>query len=354
LLPANLEFKQERSLGQLVQCCPKVSVLVLTFNHEHYIRPCLESILQSAIPNMHIWVLDDGSRDGTQNEIEIIARSDDRITFLTQPNSGGLTAKNTQRLLDESSGEYVLFMSGDDMLGPNYPIARTVATLDADSQLGLVLPRLLHLMEDPGRFSPHIYKESFLSALRSGSPHNVLQRHLYKEVSRLFLQGVIVRRSLIEGAGGFDTSLLADDYAFQLRLFQHLDANGLNFWFDDQSLWLYRVHDSNVHRIALRQFKLILEVVHKYVPERYWPEFLWDAVAFSTLEELRQGRDEARRLLGRKNTNQLIRRIEHSTLKSALNNGDVGLLRAAATDSEINLLQRIRALRYLVRIIFSG
>lgn len=321
----------------------KISVLVLTFNHGAYIADCVKSILQSAMPGMHVWVLDDGSGDHTLDVLEQMAKNDDRITVLSQPNSGGKTAANTQRLIDESRGEYILFMSGDDMLGPCFPIARSIAALEADPDLTLVLPRLLFLNEDAVQTAPHIYEESFFSTLQTGNPKQVLENHLYTGVSRLFLQGLIARRQVIHDAGGFDSDLLADDYAFILRLFQHMSSHGQRFIFDPSSLWLYRIHDSNVHRASLRQFRLILEVVQKYVPSQYWADFQWDLMAFATLDDLREARQALYEFLGAGSAVRLVRRMEKTTLRAARKRSDANLLREAIWDKDLRLSQRLKA-----------
>lgn len=332
---------------------PALAVLVLTYNHERYIAACLESVLGIGYPNLHLWVLDDGSSDRTLDEITRVAEGDARVTVLTQPNSGGRTAANTQRLLDESSGEYVMFMSGDDMLGPCFPVMRSITALEADADLAMVLPRLLFLMQNPGLPAPHIYRDDFLDALRSGDPEQVLERHLYRQVSRIFLQGLIVRRSVINAAGGFDEDLLADDYAFNMRLYLHLAEIGQRFLFDARSLWLYRVHDTNVHRSAPRQFRLVLEVLLKYVPDRYWESFRWDMMAFESLQDLAEASDAVQVKVAHVDTTHLIRRLERTTLSDARRNGNVAMLRNAVSDRRLHMRNRLKACLYLLRAQFS-
>ncbi|MEJ6395941.1 glycosyltransferase family A protein [Gymnodinialimonas sp. 2305UL16-5] len=327
---------------------PTLSVLVLTYNHSAYICDCLTSILQNAIEGMHVWVLDDGSSDQTAKLIANMAGQDTRVTLLTQPNSGGRTAENTQRLIDESSGEFIMFMSGDDMLGPSFPIARSLKALAEDSNLAMILPRLLFLQQEVEQQASHIYKTSLASALCSGDPNQVLEQHLYKEVSRLFLQGVIIRRDVVDAAGGFNTALLADDYAFMFRLFRHLSTERKHFMFDPRSVWLYRVHTQNVHQIAARQFQLILEVVHTFVPPKYWSTFRWDVVAFETIDDLAQARQMIDSAFSDHVSDRLIRRMERKTLRRAQRNNDAKLIRAAIRDTKISIANRSFAILNLM------
>lgn len=328
-----------------------VAALVLTYNQEHYIGACLKSILAIDFFNLHIWVLDDGSTDNTVSVIERLASETGRITLLTQPNSGGRTAANTQRLIEATHSRYVLFMSGDDMLGPAFPISRTIELLDADKQLGLVIPRLMFLTQEPSRDVPSIYRPALLSALRSGNPERVLVDHLYRSVSRIFLQGVVARRSLIEEVGGFDTSLLADDYAFVLKLFQHLTASGRRFHFDEESLWLYRLHENNIHLSALRQFRLILQVVAQFVPGDFRRNFEWDLISFDSVDDLNLARCEAKSLLGHEHAQIVMLKIERATLKALRTRGNKQLLTTLIIDRQLEPRSRLYAIKVLLGLM---
>ncbi len=320
-----------------------VSCIVLTYNHEKYIYNCLMSLLSCNFQPMHIWVLDDGSTDNTPLIVTELAQSNGRITLLTQPNSGGLTAANSQRLLDESHGEYVLFMSGDDLLGPSFPLAKTVQMLNANPHLALVLPRLLFLTEDPSQPVPSLYTPGFLATLRSHDSERVLQGHLYCSVSRIFLQGMVIRRSIIEDIDGFDTTLKADDYAFIIRLFKYLAATHHSFHFDENSLWLYRLHPDNIHRAAIRQFQLIAEVVAKYIPQKYWKNFRWDSIIFETFSDIQKARNTAKQLFGSTYGKKLLWRTECATLRYARRRGNTRLIRQALSNPQTSLIPRVYA-----------
>lgn len=330
-----------------------VAALILTYNHEAYIEICLRSILECGFADMHLWVLDDGSTDGTCAIIRRIAEETGRVTLLTQTNSGGRTAANTQRLIDESQGEYILFMSGDDLLGPCFPLSRTVARLEAEDSLAFVLPRLIPFTQDPCQSASSSYSKALLVTLRSADPELVLREHLHLSVSRIFLQGVVVRRSLIRDMGGFDSVLISDDYAFIFRLFRHLADFGRGFFFDEESLWLYRIHDGNIHRAALRQFRLIVEVVAKYVPEKCRANFLWDVMAFESSDDLVEAQEVALCLLGPEVSKVLMRKIMKSTLRLARKSANIPLLRIIVLESRQIMHIRIRAFILIIRITCS-
>lgn len=101
-----------------------VSVIIPCFNAERWIAEAIDSCLQQTYPNLEILVIDDGSTD---NSLEIIKSYGDKITWLTQPRSGGNHARNKGFAL--SQGEYIQFLDADDYILPE-KIARQVDFLE--------------------------------------------------------------------------------------------------------------------------------------------------------------------------------------------------------------------------------
>ena len=96
----------------------KVSVLVLTFNHESFIRECLESIItQQTSFNFEIIVHDDASTDQTQSVLkQIVKENPDKIQLLlqnTNQRSKGIVPLY-EYSLPKSKGSYVAICEGDD------------------------------------------------------------------------------------------------------------------------------------------------------------------------------------------------------------------------------------------------
>lgn len=301
-----------------------VAALILTYNQEAYIEACLESVANTDYPNMKIWVLDDGSTDATVSRIkDFIARTSQEICLIEQKNSGGHISANLQTLLDQSTGDYILFMSGDDMLGPAFPLRRTVSVLRTDPEISFVLPRSLMLTSDPLMVPPNIYRHGLLGLLEAGDPEKLRAKHLYHRISRINIQGMVVRRSVTQRIGGFDTDLIADDYAFVMRLFDDMVQTRQRFLFDPHSLWLYRLHDTNIHRVSRRQFALTTQVVAKYVPPKHWSSFAWDKMGLDSLEDWKWASDEANTLFGSEKGPLVMRQFASAAIKAARRRRDI-------------------------------
>lgn len=94
---------------------PKLSIVVLTFYHEKYIRQALESVFMQKVDfDYEVLVGDDASGDGTQEIIrEFSEKYPDVIKpVLRQENLGA--SRNAYDLYRMAKGEYIAVLEGDD------------------------------------------------------------------------------------------------------------------------------------------------------------------------------------------------------------------------------------------------
>lgn len=90
---------------------PLVSIIIPCYNAEEYVAEAIQSALDQAYPNCEVIVIDDGSNDGSLEEIK---RFGDKIRWETGPNRGGCAARN--RGFEISAGSFVQFFDADDLL----------------------------------------------------------------------------------------------------------------------------------------------------------------------------------------------------------------------------------------------
>jgi glycosyltransferase involved in cell wall biosynthesis len=94
---------------------PLVSVLIPCFNAERYIGETLESVFRQTWPELEIVVVDDGSTDGSADEIKRFQCS--KLTVLSQQNRGQTAALN--KCVSHSSGTFVQYLDADDLVAPD-------------------------------------------------------------------------------------------------------------------------------------------------------------------------------------------------------------------------------------------
>lgn len=89
-----------------------ISVVIPTYNRIGYLRACLESVATQRRKPDEIIVVDDGSTDGTYEEVCGM----EGVTLLKQANAGASAARN--RGASAASGDYIAFLDSDDLWFP--------------------------------------------------------------------------------------------------------------------------------------------------------------------------------------------------------------------------------------------
>jgi glycosyltransferase involved in cell wall biosynthesis len=125
---------------------PKVSVCVITYNQEQYIRQCLQSIVdQDTNFAFEVIVGEDCSTDGTRL---IVQEFEKRYPGIVKPiyqekNIGG-GCHNFLTVHDAAVGEYIAHVDGDDYCLPG-KLQAQADLLDMDSGCNIVFHRMLIL-----------------------------------------------------------------------------------------------------------------------------------------------------------------------------------------------------------------
>lgn len=90
---------------------PLVSVVVVSYNYERFLRVAIESALAQTYERVEVVVVDDGSTDGSRG---VIAQYADRTRVVLKANEGETSAENAG--FAASLGKIVIFLDSDDML----------------------------------------------------------------------------------------------------------------------------------------------------------------------------------------------------------------------------------------------
>jgi glycosyltransferase involved in cell wall biosynthesis len=110
----------------------RISVLLVTYNHENYIRQALDSLFGQLIDEpIELIVADDASSDSTSDIIKEYDGKDARFRFRYLDNTINLgITKNYQRGFAACSSEYVAVLEGDDYWINPFKLQRQVDFLD--------------------------------------------------------------------------------------------------------------------------------------------------------------------------------------------------------------------------------
>jgi len=114
----------------------EISVVVPVYNIEAYIEHGLESLAAQTFADFEVFVVDDGSTDGSLDVIERFCARHANFTALTRPNGGIGAARNTG--MERATGRYIAFLDGDDAYTPIAleVLHRKAVETDADLVIG--------------------------------------------------------------------------------------------------------------------------------------------------------------------------------------------------------------------------
>lgn len=93
---------------------PKVSVVIPVYNVKNYLRECVESVKSQTYQNIEIFLIDDGSTDGSSMICDEIAQTDDRIKVIHKKNGGLSDARNKGYRI--ATGKYIYYLDSDDYI----------------------------------------------------------------------------------------------------------------------------------------------------------------------------------------------------------------------------------------------
>lgn len=106
---------------------PAISIIIPVFNVERWLARAVASLQAQMFTDFELFLVDDGSTDGSGKLCDQLAEQDARIQVIHQQNAGAAAARNTA--IARARGEYLYFMDGDDhcdatMLADMYRVAK--------------------------------------------------------------------------------------------------------------------------------------------------------------------------------------------------------------------------------------
>jgi Glycosyl transferase family 2 len=216
---------------------PFWSVMIPTFNCSRYLGDTLASVLaQDPGPDiMQIEVVDDHS---SEDDPEAVVRhiGQGRVQFHRQASNVGV-ASNFATCLQRSRGRIVHLLHGDDCVRGGFYVKLGQA-FETRPDIGAAFCR--HVFMDA---EGHWLSLSTLEQRASGILEKGLERLAQEQ--RIMTPSIVVRRSVYEQLGGFDSRLIcSEDWEMWVRIAAHYPI-----WYEVEPLALYRMHpDSNTGR----------------------------------------------------------------------------------------------------------
>ena len=147
LVRRRIEFARANTWSSRVQeidagvraAFPLLSILIVTYNSECFVRPCLDSILRNtSYPEFEVLLVDNGSTDGTVELLQEYAERDGRLRICPLAENLGFAGGNNHaaRL---SRGRHLIFLNIDTMVTPGW-VGLLLRHIHRDPSIGLLCP----------------------------------------------------------------------------------------------------------------------------------------------------------------------------------------------------------------------
>ncbi len=152
----------------------KISVIVPVYNVEKYVGRCIQSLISQIHRNIEIIIVDDGSSDKSGEIVDRMKERDDRILVCHKENGGVSSARN--RGLDMATGNYIMFVDGDDYLEIDC-ISQLVKYITPEVSL-VMFPYIReyekkHIRTELFEFDEDIMKEQYKNAEETFENHDI-------------------------------------------------------------------------------------------------------------------------------------------------------------------------------------
>ena len=96
---------------------PLISIIIPVFNVKDYLAQCLDSVVNQTYPCIEVFLIDDGSTDGSESICDGYAEKYPNVYVKHFKNAGLSEARN--RGLRLVNGDYVMFVDSDDWIEPD-------------------------------------------------------------------------------------------------------------------------------------------------------------------------------------------------------------------------------------------
>jgi glycosyltransferase involved in cell wall biosynthesis len=261
----------ERTAGS----APLVSIVTPFLNAAPFLEEAVESVLAQTYSHWELWLVDDGSTDGSTEIARGYARRyPEKIFYVDQPgheNRGTSAAINLG--IRHARGAFLALIDGDDVWLPN-KLAEQVPLLLAHPEAGMLYGNSLFWHSwtgDPSDAARDFQPPLGVAVDALSPPPDLLTRCLRREAAVPCPCSVLLRREIVERVGAFEESLRVtfSDQAFYTKMFVAAPV------YVASGTWnKYRIHPTSAIAIAKRTGTLreergrYLDFVARYLKEQ--------------------------------------------------------------------------------------
>ena len=255
---------------------PKVSVSIITYNHQDYIGRAIESVLDQRVDfEYEIIIGDDYSTDGTRAVLrDYQQRYPHLIQLILHPrHPGGIPGRlNNVTNLYACRGTYVALLDGDDYWIDHHKLQRQVDFLDQHPDYILTFHDVIWVSADQS-FDEHRHSSHY-EIIRADSDRSFVHADLLAYPSFIPTSSVVYRNGLIGEFPAWFWEIISADHALQLLLsrtgrVKYFSWAGSVYLKHSRSFMALHYYDPAILRLKIKELQLYLKVFLPFRHDQY-------------------------------------------------------------------------------------
>lgn len=230
---------------------------MLTYNRAEYINKAIDSILGQTYQDWELFVIDDGSKDGTRAIMKFY--TDPRIHYIHHDDNQGLIIRRSESLT-YSHGKYVAILDSDDLWIDSGKLENQVNYMEAHPST-VVIGTHASIINSRGEKIGSYANETKDAKIR----RRIL---LWQQFAH---SSILMRKSALDKTSGYKPLSQAEDYDLCLTL-----GNFGTFTNIPKEMTAYRVHEGNTSKQRYKMALNTLRVLWSHRKE--YPNFILGAL----------------------------------------------------------------------------
>ncbi|MCL2575620.1 MAG: glycosyltransferase [Defluviitaleaceae bacterium] len=230
---------------------PKISVLLLTYNREHFLPKIIDCLKKQTYQDYEVILVNNGSTDGTAKICDEYALLDCRVKLVVMPENKG-KAPGFNAGLAVAAGEYITCVDDDDRCKPK--MLAFLVSLAEDTGADIAMCGSYYDFD--GRLEPYFVGDEKFVFERLQGLRELLKRQLYNVAPPTKL----VRRTLWDGIW-VPINTIIDDIHVTYKLFERARRVAVH----NTPLYYFRKHEANMTSFIENPKMLTPELLSEYI-----------------------------------------------------------------------------------------
>ncbi len=172
---------------------PLIAIVTPTKNRRMLLAETIDSVQRQTLQAWEHIIVDDGSDDGTADDVSLRAKDDSRVRYLARTGERGGANVCRNQGLAAATADLVVFLDSDDLLAPQC-LARRLEIMERNADLDFAVFQTRIFISVPGD-SNQTFSQDLLG--------DDLLRFLFFEAPWI-ITGPIWRKTTLEKLAGFD------------------------------------------------------------------------------------------------------------------------------------------------------